>query len=155
MADPTLTAGAELHREAPPPRDELPLSQLLRELAADGRRLVRDEIGLAKLELGQTARAAAADGVLVGAGVVVGAFGVACLLAALVIGIGVLIGSYWISALLVGVLLLVVGGLALVKGLERVRSTRIAPEKTIESLRDDVEWAGDEVRAIRRDWSRS
>ena len=155
MPDPALAAGAELHGEASSSHDEIPLSELLRELAADGRRLVRDEIGLAKLELGQSARAAAAVGALVGAGVVIGAFGAACLVAALVIGIGGLVGSYWASALGVGVLLSVVGGLALVIGLERVRSTRIAPEKTIETLRDDVDWASDEVRALRRDWSRS
>jgi uncharacterized membrane protein YqjE len=133
--------------------EEAPLSQLIRDLAADGRRLVRGEVDLAKLELRQTARAAATDGLLVGAGGLVIAFGVACLMAALVIGVGVVVGSYWLSALLVGLLLLVAGGLTLMTGVRRLRSARLSPERSIESLRDDVEWLGDEVRTMRRDWS--
>ena len=135
--------------------EDVPLSQLLRELANDGRRLVRDEIDLAKLELRQTARSTAVDGALMGGGALVGAFGAACLVAALVIGGGILLGSYGLSALIVGLLLVAGGGLAVMTGLRRLRSERITPEKTVESLREDVAWVGDEMRAIRRDWSRS
>lgn len=134
-------------------RDQAPLSQLLRELAADGRRLVRDEIGLAKMELRQSARTFAADGAIVGAGAFVGALGVVCLTAGLVIGLGLLVGSYWASALIIGALLLVAGLLMVVKGLEAVRSTSIKPERTIETLKEDAEWVGDEVRSMRREWS--
>ena len=140
-----------LHAQPDIPRDDPPLSQLLRELAADGRRLVQDEVHLAKLELRRSARAVAADGALVGAGAVGAVLGVACLVAALVIGLGVLIESYWVSALVVGVLLLAAGALVVVKGLEAVRSAPIAPEGTIETLRDDAAWIGDEVRSMRRD----
>jgi hypothetical protein len=141
-------------REHVPPRDGAPLSHLLRDLAADGRRLVRDEIDLAKLELGQTARSAATDGVLVGAGALVAALGAACIVAALVVGVGILVGSYWVGSLLVGVALVGLGGLTLASGLGRLRSVRLAPEETIDSLREDVEWLGDEARALRRDLAR-
>ena len=156
MGDRDATARrVETDGAGPSSGEEMPLSQLLRELAVDARRLVRDEIGLAKLELGQTARSAATDGALVGAGALVASLGVACLVAALVVGAGVLLGSYWMSSALVGVVLVVGGAVSVKKGLERVRSVRVAPEQTIDTLRDDVAWAGDEVRAMRRDWSRS
>lgn len=113
--------------------------ELISRISADVSRLVRDELALAKLELRGKAQKA---------GVGVGMFGAAGLLA--VCGLGVLIAAAvlalalampaWLAALIVGVVLLAIAGVVALVGRERVgEATPPMPERALESVRRDVD----------------
>ena len=129
-------------RPAPHVDPDASLPDLVRRLTDDSKRLVRDEVRLAKLEtresLRQTARGALWLGLAFGAGVVA--------LVALTVMLTSLIGRladrhYWVGALVVGVLELV-GALLLIKrGLGALKEPSYTLEESREELRDTVTWA--------------
>ena len=129
-------------RPAPHVDPDASLPDLVRRLTDDSKRLVRDEVRLAKLEtresVKQTARGALWLGLAFGAGIVA--------LVALTVMLTSLIGRladrhYWVGALVVGVLELV-GALLLIKrGLGALKEPSYTLEESREELRDTVTWA--------------
>ena len=102
-------------RPAPPVNPDAGVPDLVRRLTDDSRRLVRDEVRLAKLEVGASVRNGAHAALWLGL-----AFGAAVVAAValtimLVTLIGRWIGHYWAGALIVAVLELL-GALVLLKG---------------------------------------
>lgn len=56
----------------------------------------------------------------------------------------------WLAAGLVGLVLLLVGaGLALL-GKNRLSASNLKPENTIESLKEDQEWANRQIKSVRK-----
>jgi uncharacterized membrane protein YqjE len=125
------------------------MRELLRQLADEGANLVRGEIALAKLELTETARSAALDGVKLVAAMAMAWIGALALTAALIIGLGTAIGNYWASALIVGVLLLIVGGLMAQRGIAGLKGNSIKPEATVDSMQENKRWAGREAQQFK------
>ena len=115
--------------------------ELLKRLSQQTSELVHKEVDLAKAELGEKAKTAG-----VGAGLFGGAtlFGVtaflalaACLVALLATGLDV-----WLSALIVTVVYAAIAGVLALMGKKKVQqATPPVPEQTIETLKEDVEWA--------------
>jgi putative superfamily III holin-X len=128
---------------------ERPVGELLRELSQQTTTLVRQELELAKAELAEKGkRAGVGAGLLTGAGVMgLAALGAltACFIAALSTAM-----ETWLAALIVAlVYAAIAGGLALV-GKTRVReATPPAPEQTIETVKEDVQWAKTQARSGR------
>lgn len=126
-----------------------PLAELASDLARDAARLFRQEVALARTELGRTARILARGaGWLVGGGVTAAA-GALSLAAFLVVLLGSLIGSYWLAALIVGVVLILAGGALAYAGARRLREDRVAPEATMASLQETGRWAQAEAAEVR------
>jgi hypothetical protein len=127
------------------PTGQAGLMNLLRSLAEDVSTLVRQEIGLAKLEAARTARRLAADSAWIAVGVAIAAVGALCLVLAMALGLGALLGSYWLGTLLTGLFLVLLGGGFLFKGVRDLRKLELAPKETTESLRQDARWAREEA----------
>src|SRR5437588_751415 len=72
--------------------------------------------------------------------------------AALVIGLGIIINSYWVSSLIVGVIILAVAGF-LVKGAISGFKKGMAPRQTVQSVREDVDWAKRESQRVKQELS--
>ena len=98
--------GAVMKSEAQDPTSSLPT--LMRSAIAEARELARLEVALAKLEIRQEVAAAKKAGIGFGVGTVLAIAGVTLLLTAIALAFS----SSWLPALLVGVITLVVGGLA-------------------------------------------
>jgi uncharacterized membrane protein YqjE len=115
--------------------------ELVKDFASETSTLVREEIELAKVEVRQKAKEAAAAGVMFGgAGVVallaLGALTL-CVIAALATGMAV-----WLAALIVTVVYALVAGALAMSGRERMRKAAPpVPEQTIETVKEDVQWA--------------
>ncbi len=139
------------HARVRPSDGSAGLGDLVRELSDDMDRLVRDEVALAKQEGRQKLRKMAADSgwIAAGAGVVIA--GALCLVAALALGLGALFGAWWLGALITGVLLLIVGSVVALKGLQDFRSGELAPRKTVETLKQDAAWAKGAAARFRRE----
>jgi len=129
-----------------------PLSDLFKQLAADGADLLRAEKDLAKLEIRQTAADMARDGVKVGIGIGLAAIGGLALTAFLILVVGDLLGdAYWAGALIVGALFLLVGGLLARNALKDMRRQDLTPDETIASLKQDRRFLAHEARDFRRE----
>ena len=126
------------------PENELrdrPTGELLKQLSAETTTLVRQEIDLMKAELAQKAKPAG-----IGAGMFGGAglFGLGAFLALTAFFIALLDGAMpiWAAALVVAAVYAAIAGVLALTGRQKVReATPVAPEQTIESVKEDVQWA--------------
>jgi hypothetical protein len=136
---------AETRHEA----DGKPLLGLFSDLWRETSTLVHDEAELAKAELSEkvsqigtgAAEMAVAGGVLFA--------GFLVLLFAAVGALGLMIDSphaAWIAPLIVGVVVMLVGYVLLKRGQHQVKPETLAPEKTLQALRDDARLAREHAR---------
>src|SRR5215204_1639466 len=118
------------------------LGVLLRELAEGSVSLVRQEVMLARLELGGAAGHAGKGVAMFAAGAVLALLGLLALLTGVILLIDQWLPKdlYWVAALLV---LLITGGIAAFlakKGLRLLSPKQLAPDQTVETLKEDKEW---------------
>ena len=115
------------------------IGEALGNLLGDLGELIHSEVQLARTELvGDVARLGKAAGFLI-AGGLIAYLGVALVLVAIMFALGSLV-PLWLAALIVGVVVLVIGGALAWAGYQRLKSINPLPERTIETLREDVEW---------------
>jgi putative copper export protein len=118
------------------------IGQLFGQLTQDMGLLVRQEAQLAKSEVQQKISRAMRDLVSLATGGVVVLLGALALTAALILILAGPVGmSPWLSALLVGVALATVGYVMLQRGLRDLRRTDPTPRRTVESIKEDIQWA--------------
>jgi uncharacterized membrane protein YqjE len=117
------------------------LSAIVGDATREMTTLVRQEIELAKLELrGEVGKAAAAGGMF-GAAVALAGVAFLFLSAALGLGLWQLGLPAWAAALVVAVAYLVVAAVLAGVGRGAIKRFRPAPERTIRTIKEDVEWA--------------
>jgi len=122
-------------------KDERSIGELFGDLARETSTLVRQEVQLAKTEMTEKATQAGKNvGFLVAGGAVAYA-GFLALLAAIAIGLGQLGLPWWIATLLVALVVGAVGAFLVMRGLNALKQANMAPERTIATLKEDVEWA--------------
>jgi hypothetical protein len=117
------------------------LGELVKQLSEELSTLVRQELQLARAEMTQKARQAGLGlGELSGAGVAA-LFALGCLTACVIAAIA-LATPVWLAALIVAVVYGVAAAvLALVGRHQLAESLPPTPEKTVESVKEDVRWA--------------
>lgn len=121
------------------------IGELFAELARDTSTLIRKEIELAKAEISQNAAVMAAGAVSLAVGGLIVLLGVQALVAAAVLGLALWIDA-WVAALVVGGILAAIGGLMAISALKRLKLRNLTPRRTLETLRDDKEWAKEQMR---------
>ena len=131
-------------------RRDQPLGEVARDLTRDLSLLVRQEIELAKAEMSQKGRIAAPGlGMIGGAGLTALA-AAGALTAALVLALSIVLDA-WLAALIVGVVLAAVAYVLARQGKERVEEAGAPiPEQTIETVKEDVEWAKTRATSARK-----
>ena len=126
-------------------RDNRSLGELFAELAQETGKLVRQEVNLAKVEISQKAsRAGRHVGVLAAGGAVAYA-GLLAILAGVIILLNYVM-PLWLSALLVGLVVAGVGYLLVRRALDALKREDFTPRETIETLKEDQQWAKDQTR---------
>lgn len=122
-------------------QDNRSLGELFSALASDTGTLVRQEVELAKTEMTQKATRVGKDiGFLVAGGAVAYA-GLLGILAAIAVGLGQLGVPWWLATLIVGVVVAAIGGFLVMRGLSNLRRETPLPQQTIDTLKEDAEWA--------------
>jgi hypothetical protein len=122
-------------------RGERSLGELFGDLAREVSTLVRQEAELAKAELGQKVSRVGTHVASLAAGSAVAYAGLLAIVAAI---IGMLAEAgldWWVSALIVGVIVGAIGGFLVMKGINALKSEDFTPRQTIESLKEDAQWA--------------
>src|SRR5215204_4810100 len=119
--------------------DNKPLGDLFSDLASEMSNLVRQEVALAKVEVGQKAKHVGRN---VGYLVVGGAVAYAAMLAVIAAIIMLLdnVMPSWGAALLVGVIVAGIGWLLIGKALSALQQTELTPRETVETLKEDATW---------------
>jgi membrane protein len=131
---------------SPPPRaGRAGIGQVVRAIAADLSLLVRQQVELAKQEMSEAAKARARG---------IGAFAAAGVLALFVIGfLGMtaaaalaIVLPNWLANLIVAVLFLLIAVVAVMLGRTWMKTPRATAERTKETLKEDVQWAKQQIR---------
>ena len=129
---------------------ERPIAEVAKDLTSDLSLLVRQEIELAKAEMAEKGRTAAPGlGMFGGAGVI-GLCAAGALTGCLVLLFSLFLAD-WAAALIVGVVLAAVAFVLARQGQERVADAgKPVPEQTIETVKEDVEWARTRASSARK-----
>jgi hypothetical protein len=133
---------AEWEAVMPELRQERSIGELFGQLSQDMTLLVRQEIQLARTEMSDKLSRLATNLVSVAAGGFVAYLGGLALVAAVILALRDLANiSLAVSALIVGAVLAVIGWVMLQRGLKEMKRVDLAPRRTVETLKDDVQWA--------------
>jgi hypothetical protein len=139
--------------QEPPEADDLhdrPLPELLRQLSQETTHLLKQEIELAKAEVGEKGRQAGKGAGLFGAAGVIGLGAVGALTACFILALDAVMPG-WLAALIVAVVYAAVAGVLALQGRNKVKqATPPVPEQTIETLKEDVRWAKIQTPSAKR-----
>lgn len=128
------------------------IGELFKRLGNDTGALIRAEAALAKAEARDTAQRLAKDGAKLGTAAGLAFVGVLSLSAFVVIGLGNLLGgAYWLSALLVGTAAAGIGAVLAKNAAHDMKSRSIRPQQSMQSLREDKNWAVQQARELKHD----
>ena len=122
--------------------DARPLGELFSDLTREIASLVRNEIALARVEMGAKLSGAARHAASVALGGVVALAGFLTVTAAVVLMLVRAGLPAWAAALLVGLALAAVGGMMATKGITALREQDFAPTETIRTIKETTEWNG-------------
>lgn len=121
------------------------IGELLSNLADETRLLVKMEIELAKTEMSRKVSQYAKDGALIAIGGVLGFVAFQVLVATAIIALNYVL-PLWASALIVFAVLGIVAFVLYRRGMSDMKKHSLTPEHTIESLKEDKEWAQSQMR---------
>lgn len=116
------------------------VGQLVGEAASDLSKLMRLELDLAKAEIKEEAKKAGKGAGLLGAAGFAGYLVVLFASLALMFALGSFLPLGW-AALIVAILWAIVGAVAYSRGRAQMKTVSPKPEQTIETLKEDAEWA--------------
>jgi len=136
-------------RGGPQGGDSESVGSLISGLIKDMQDLIRGEIQLARTELKEDATAAGKGiGYLVAGGLIgLVAFTFVALAAAALLDKWM---QTWLAVAIVAVALAVIAAILAMSGKSRLDASRLKPEQTIESLKEDREWAKQQISSVKR-----
>lgn len=128
-------------------RADRSIGELFGQLSQDMSLLFRQEIQLARAEMSEKISRLTTNLISVIAGGFVAYVGALAIGAALILALNELADiSPWVSALIVGLVFAGVGYLMLNRGLKELKRVDIAPRRTVENLKEDVQVIKDDLR---------
>ena len=127
-----------------------PIGDLLRELSNQTTTLVKQELDLAKAEMREKGKKAGVGIGMWGAAGVVGLLALGALTAFLILVLDEVMPD-WLAALIVAAVYGAIAGVLYLQGRERVEEAGSpVPEQTVETLKEDVQWAKDQTKSASR-----
>jgi uncharacterized membrane protein YqjE len=123
--------------------------ELVKQLSEQTTTLVRKEIELAKAELSEKGKVAGQGAGMFGGAAVVGllALGV---LTAMILALLDKAMDFWVAALIVTVLYGAIAAVLAMSGRDRVKQATPPAEQTVETVKEDVQWAKSQAKSARR-----
>jgi uncharacterized membrane protein YqjE len=132
--DPTVGASAGGHGT-----EQASTGELVSRLSTEVSDLVRNELRLAQVEMSGKAKKAGMGAGFFGAAGVIALYGVGVLIATAILALALVLDA-WLAALIVGVVLLVVAGVAALLGKKKVSEAGSpVPTETVASVKRDVQ----------------
>jgi uncharacterized membrane protein YqjE len=129
---------------------QLSLGELMKQLAEQTSRLVKNEVRLARAEMTEKAQAYGRAGAMLGAAAFVGLLAGVALTLFLVYLLRLAMPP-WAAALIVTVLYGVAGAALAMAGKKKLDEARMpVPEQAVESVKEDVQWLKTQTRSDAR-----
>ncbi len=123
---------------------ERSLGELFSELSQGLSKMFRQEIDLAKTELKIKAKQGMRDAVFLIAGAILLFSGLLVLLAAAVAALALAV-PLWLSALIIGVVVCGAAYTLIQKGISDLKKRKMAPEHTVESIKESGKWIKQQI----------
>ena len=144
MDDPARAAGGTLGEYSLPGNRERPMSEVFRDIIGNVQEMVRSEVRLARVEIKEETSKTARAGAMLAAGAVMamiaGVFLLVCLAQLLD-----MVMPDWAAALVVALLMGIPAAILISKGRERLKVPM--PEKTIDNVKENVEWMKNQTKS--------
>ena len=128
---------------------ERPIGELVKDLSQQTSTLVRQEIELARAELQEKGKIAGKGAAMLAAAAVVGLLALGALTAALIALLDTAMAT-WIAALIVMALWAVVALVLAKSGQKALKSATPPAPQTVETVKEDIEWAKNPTESVRR-----
>lgn len=126
-------------------REDRSIGELLGDLYRGASQVISLEIELAKTEMSQKASRVGKNVGFLAAGGAIAYAGFLALIFAAIAGLAVVMPT-WLAALLVGLVVAAIGGVLVWSGLKTLQQESVAPQRTIQTLKEDQEWMRDQTR---------
>ena len=120
-------------------------SDVFQDIIRNAQEMVRSEVRLAKTEIREEVVKAKSSLGLLGAGAVTAIFAILFLLLMIFFAL-VLVMPAWAAALILGASLAVVASVMLTMGVTRFKQIHATPERTVETIKENIEWAKQQTK---------
>ena len=128
-------------------QDDRTIAELLKDLSEQTSTLVRKEMELARAELTEKGKRAGIGAGMFGGAGLFGFFAFAALTACFVLALTEVVDP-WLAALIVAAVYGAIAAVLALRGRDKIQeATPPAPEQTVETLKEDVEWAKTRTRS--------
>ena len=121
------------------------VSELMQDIVTNVQQIIRSEVLLAKTEAKEEGLRAAKAARLLGGGAAVAFYALGFLLLFCVYALATAIAA-WAAALIVAAGLGITAAVLLRTGIKRLREVSPTPQKTIETVKENVRWAKNQVK---------
>jgi hypothetical protein len=129
---------------------ERSIGELFSKLSNETSTLIRQEMELARAELSEKGKEAGKGAGLFGGAGAVGLLGAGALTAGLILLLDLAIAA-WLAAIIVGLVYVAVAAVLGLKGRDKIQAaTPPVPEQTVDTVKEDVEWAKTRARSAQR-----
>jgi len=125
--------------------NERSFMDVMQDILRNVQEIVRSEVRLAKTELREEVVKAKTSGVLLGAGSMAAIYSVLFLLLMAMFALMLVMPS-WAAALTVAAVLAIFSTVALSAGLKRMKQITPAPPRTVETIKENVEWVKQQTK---------
>ena len=137
--------GRDLQGDVVSINSEPTLGDLFSSLTEDLSTLIRKEVDLARTETTEKGTHATRSVVSIVAGGLIAYAGLIALIIAVIVGLSRFM-PLWLSALIVGIVVIVIGAIMISSGRSSLANMSVMPEKTVESMKENTEWAKEQVQ---------
>ncbi len=125
------------------------LGSLVTGIVEDLQGIVRGEVLLAKTELKEDVSILGKAAASLVAGALIGLVGFIFLMLAVTYLINTQL-EMWLSAGIVAVALLLIAGILVMSGKKAMSAASLKPDETIDSLKEDQEWANQQIKSVKK-----
>jgi len=119
--------------------------EIMQDVVGDLGDIVRAELRLARAEVGEKASNAGSAAGMLGRAAVAGLLGGMSLVATAIAVLATAL-PVWLASVIVTVVLLIAAGSMYAVGRSKLKDVNPTPERTVETLKDDIEWAKHHAR---------
>ena len=121
-------------------------TEVLKDIVGNVQEIIRSEVRLARAEIREETGKLMSASKMMLIGGVIGIYAAFFILLALVYGLAAAMAP-WLAALIVGLGLAIVSGALLMSGRGRMKTASPKPEKTIHTVKENIEWMKDQTRS--------
>jgi uncharacterized membrane protein YqjE len=127
------------------PQTQRSFSDVLQDIVGNIQQIIRSEVRLAQVEIKDKANQASKPLSVLVTGAILGLYGLGFLLLAAVYGLSLVLPA-WGAALIVGAVMAIIAGGLVASGLTKLREINPVPEKTIQTMKENAQWAKEQTK---------